>query len=184
MAEITVPHRDSAADPLPPTCVECGAPAGLIRREDFAWTPSWALACWLFGLLPGALAVLATRRHVTIDLPVCDRHRERESGKPTAVWLALGIGLVAGIAGAALPSDPDGIGEVLFMGGVGLMILAGLAALILGGRGVRVAWISDHQVRLAGVSEEFAQAVVASPAEVAPPMVFGLQTEKYMRGRI
>jgi len=184
MTEITIPRRGSAAGPLPPTCVDCGAPAGLIRREDFAWTPSWALACWLFGLLPGVLAVLASRRHVTIDLPVCDRHRARESGRPTAVWLALGIGLVAGIAGAALPSDPAGIGEILFMSGVGLMILAGLAALILGGRGVRAAWISDHEVRLAGVSEEFARAVVSGLAEIAPPMVLGLQTEKYMRGRM
>ena len=38
------------------------------------------------------------------------------------------------------------------MGGVGLMVLAGLAAMALGGRGVRAAWIgTDRAVRLTGV---------------------------------
>jgi hypothetical protein len=144
MADVTIPRADLTAVPRSGACVDCGAAADRTRPGEFAWTPSWALFCWALGLLPGAVAVLLTRKRVAIDLPVCPHHAAGGRAGLGMVWALLAGGLLVGAAGAVLPNDPAGIGDGMLLGGVGLMVLAGLAAMALGGRGVRAAWITDR----------------------------------------
>jgi len=92
------------------------------------------------------VAVVLTRKHVAIDIPVGPRHASRGWSGPGAVW--------------AVP--------------------AGLAAMALGGRGVRAAWITDRAVRLTGVNDAFARSIEAGPAAPVIAPVALLQTAKYL----
>jgi hypothetical protein len=177
MAEVTIPHQALPGVPRSEVCVDCGAPADRTRPDVFTSNPGRGPLGRLFSLFPGGRAVRPARHQVTIELPVCPRHAARPGRWPAPACALLAGGLILCGVGAALPSEPNRAGTGMLIGGVGLVVIAGRTAMVLGGRRVRATEITDRAVRLAGVSDGFARALAGDPAGPAPsagdPLVSG-----------
>lgn len=161
-----MPEADFADGRLPAVCVTTGAPATSNLHRRYSTTPSWV--AWLFFVnwIALLLAITATRRSASGELPVCGavaldvrRWHARSLGLfiiALLAWVtAIGVASVAGVTAAA----------VAVAGGVAL-IGAAMAALREGGAlGVRGRVVEDgfgmRWVQLRGVHPAFAAALAA-----------------------
>src|SRR5438132_1122897 len=100
MAIIRVLRGETDGESFPDMCVRCGEPTDERTRQTFAWMPGWVHVLLFLGLLPWLLAALFTRKTMTVDVPVCHRHRNHwlfrklYVGLGLAFWVAAVVGLV------------------------------------------------------------------------------------------
>lgn len=142
---------------LPAVCVCCGQPATRVRRQEFRFDGAVSVAVLGASLLAGTLAW--TERGVTLALPVCKYHRRR--GRRSTQTLIWGMALTAGFAAAAyVAAQFDGqVSNCLVVAAMAAFV----ATLIVGmhevNDGLQVKSLTADSVTLAGVHQQFAEAV-------------------------
>jgi hypothetical protein len=153
---------------LPPVCIKCGRPAGVCEMHQFSWQPPWLVLLSFAGLI----AIDLLTRSKTVETPLCYRHKSYWWVFPTLVMLAcpgvLFFGLVATCAFAINHANKldDSSDFLLPCPTTVLLFFAVLCgAVVLQWGRVRATKITDHYIRLSGVSPEFADAVEQEDAQ-------------------
>jgi hypothetical protein len=166
VATIRITRYEVRKNLLPSVCMVTGEPTGDVKRHTFSWTPPWVGILILAGLLPYIVVALILRKQITIDVPLVARKRGHWAVRQAFGLIGV-LGCIAlGIAGIVISSDPDNmrnkgpdIGLILTAAaGVGLVVVI-IVALILQGTCVRPKEITERDITLAGVHENFVVAL-------------------------
>ncbi len=164
MASIRITRYEAQHNLLPPVCVVTGEPTSETKRHTFRWTPPWVGVLILVPLLY-IICALVLRKDITFDVPLASRKRGHWLWRQVFVLLGvLGcIGLV--IAGIALSNEPNGVNRGPDIGlitagaaGVGLVLVI-VVAVILQYTSIRPKEITDRDITLVGVHENFVAAL-------------------------
>ncbi len=161
MASIRITRYEVQNNLLPSVCVVTGEPTTDVKRHTFRWTPPWVGILILGGVLPYVIVAMILRKDITFDVPIASRKKGHWLWRQLfGIFGVLGcIGLV--VVGIALANGPGqqrqgpDIGLYTAAGaGVGLLlVLAG--AVILQFTSVRPKEITDEDITLTGVHENF-----------------------------
>jgi hypothetical protein len=98
MAEIRLRDSETELDRLPQMCMVCGQPAVTHIRKKFAWHPPWVIILILINLIVYAVVALIMTKRMTVDVPVCDKHRGYWWKRMLLMLLPLPIIIGVGIA--------------------------------------------------------------------------------------
>ncbi len=97
-------------DALPDHCVKCGEPAGGFRlHRKLQWHPRWVYLLFLFNVLFYAVGAMATRKTMTVGIPLCEDHR---GARKLRLWGSVAVmGFCALLCGGGmmLPDDAAAI---------------------------------------------------------------------------
>ena len=67
-------------DGLPDSCVKCGRSANGYRlQKKLHWHPRWVFLLFFLNVLVYAIGAMATRKWMTVAIPLCDLHRDGRS---------------------------------------------------------------------------------------------------------
>ena len=165
MATVRITRYEVQNNLLPQVCVVTGEPTTDIKRRTFRWTPPWVGILILGGLLPYLIVAMILRKDITVDVPIVPGKKGHWLWRQLfALFGVLGcIGLV--VVGIALSNEPGGRNQGPDIGlytalaaGVGLLFVL-IVALILQNTSVRPKEITDRDITLAGVHENFVVAL-------------------------
>jgi hypothetical protein len=157
MAALYLHRRDTDRDYLPEVCMACGQPSCAHIRKNFSWCPPWVGITILAGLLPYLIIALILTKRMTVDVPVCERHRgywwKRYLLMFLPFFLIAGVGIAVGVA-FSTPGRDDPSGLICFATfAVGVVWL--IVAAIMQTRMIRPTEITDRTIRLKNVHADF-----------------------------
>ncbi len=165
-------RRYEVRDGLPAVCMKCGADADFWFRKRFAWHPPWVAALLLTmcvmplpGLVGWLVASIALTKRMTVDAPLCHRHRRYWAWRTAAIWSGLGAFVALGVASVALlasADDPGGVAYTVGAVGAGLAVFGGfawlVAALLIQNSGMRPVEITDASITFIHLAPAFVDA--------------------------
>ncbi len=166
MATIRITRYEVRKNLLPSVCMVTGEPTGESKLHTFRWTPPWVGVLILGGLLPYLIVAMVLRKQITIDVPLVARKRGHWFVRQAFGLLGVLGCIVLGIAGIVMSADannarnagPD-IGLILTaVAGVGLVAVI-IVALILQSTCIRPKEITDRDIILTGIHENFVVAM-------------------------
>jgi hypothetical protein len=164
MAKVRLSRYDAEEGRLPDLCMRCGAEGTFARTKTFSWFPQWVYILILGGLLPFAIVALVLTKRMRVEVPLCPDHQRHWMWRNLLVIAGL-IGLILlGIGAAVLIMELERRPGFRNIGGwvCGAVALLGLiwliVAAVLGTTAIRPSEITDRDITLIGVSEEFAEA--------------------------
>src|SRR5436309_11323322 len=131
MAQVTLRDPEWQGYELPPVCMRCGAEATLYKRKRFSWYPPWLNVLILAGLLPYAIIVAIMTKRMSVNVPLCGRHRFHWGGRVLAMVLPFFflIGMVVVLV--AVASSRAGRGDDTIATVIGLTLLGGFVAWLI-----------------------------------------------------
>jgi hypothetical protein len=153
MAQIWL-HLAQADGYLPAVCMRCGKPATTTQTKRMSWHPPWV----------GGIIALAMTRYATLQAPFCDKHKGHWFKWGMLLWGSFFLFLLLG-GGAlviALSLPPRATDTALLVVGIGCGLLGLIWLVILVvclQNSIRTAEITDEEISLTGVAEEFVEAV-------------------------
>lgn len=167
MADVWLTDRECTVDGrLPPVCVRCGADTDRTVRKTFSWYPPWVNILIVAGLLPWLIVMLLMTKRMTVYAPVCDEHKNHwlvrgliSNGAAILGTLAL-IGLICG--GILIADNNAASADFALYGliaGIGLFIPLLIIAVVVSKGTTRATEITDEEIKLTGVADEFVDAV-------------------------
>jgi hypothetical protein len=153
MATVRLGRYELEEYDLPRVCMSCGARASHYKSKKFTWYPPWA---WI---ALGWIGAMMFMKRVTMDVPLCEKHRWHWVWPPLVTivgLLGIFVLLFAGVGLAeAVKIDPP----VVFIP-VGVLFLAWLiVAIYLSSKAIRATEITDKSITLRGVSPDFIEAL-------------------------
>jgi len=166
MPEVRLGRYDAREVGLPPVCLCCARPASVVRKKVFVKRPWWlyvlVAVCW-----PALPVLLFVGDRVVVRAPLCELHKHHWSGRRLTFFAAAVADLVIATAAVVLiyifPGSTHPLRNLgLILGLVG--ILAGpplvlVLALTLRYTGIYPTEITRYSITLAGVPDEFIEAV-------------------------
>ncbi len=160
MAEIRLDLREADGG-LPDVCMCCGEEATTTKTKNMSWYPPWINYLWIAGgpLLVITLSLIMTKR-AKVQAPFCEQHQGHWFNRLLLMWGSFIV--LGGLCGmlllslAVLPKQtadaiaPFICGGCVVLGIVWLVILIGAQV-----TAIRTKEITDHDIILEGVSQEF-----------------------------
>jgi len=159
MATVWLDRDESEYGDLPPVCMRCGEESTATKSRTFSWYPGWVNVLILVNLLVWAVVAMVMTKKMKVQAPMCDRHAGHWFRFNLFLYGGL-IGMLAVIvAGVALmasddPTLKDVAAAVLIAGGIGFLVVL-IAGAIWQLTLIRALVITDDDMQLRGVSEEF-----------------------------
>ena len=151
---------------LPSVCMQCGTEATVHKRKTFSWHPGWVIILILFGLLPWIIVALILTKRITIEAPLCDRHKGHWSWRNWFIWGGLVFVLCLGAVAIAISASQENQrgGQNQLVGLIcGATVVGGLiwliAAAIIQTVGIRPTEITNNSITLTHVSTAFVDAL-------------------------
>lgn len=161
MAKLQLNQSETDRDFLPSTCMMCGAPATDHIRKNFSWYPPWVGVFVLVAVPLFIIMALVMTKRMTVEVPVCDRHRgywwKRQLFMflPLVLFFALGVGAMV-----ALGNGPNNdAGGIACAASVGIAIIWLIVAAVIQSLMVRPTEITDRTITLKNVNDDFERAV-------------------------
>lgn len=133
---------------LPDRCVKCNVPTTGRLKRRLSWHHPAIYLIIFIALLIYFIVAMVTRKSATIEIGLCDEHREKRKRNLMITWILFAIGILSLIVAAAMED-----GTFVLFG-----ILALFGSLIFGLIAIRVvtpAKIDDKFVWLNGVNKEY-----------------------------
>ena len=163
MARIRLLVREADGE-LPMVCMRCGEPATVVKTKNMAWCPPWVPVLILAGVIVYIIVAIILTKRARLQAPLCDEHKGHWLYRQLIIWgtflplLVIGIAAVVGISNA-----PNQVRNILcpFFGIGGLVaLIAGVVLLAVAqSTAIRPKEITDREILLEGVADEFVQAV-------------------------
>jgi hypothetical protein len=150
---------------LPAVCMCCGKPATKTVTKRMQWCPPWVGVLILAGLLPYAIVASILTRRAVVQAPFCDEHKGHWFKRNMLIWGTLflfGIVGVGALVIAANVEDQQRIKTLMPYACVFISLEALVWIIIVVAcvsTGVRPKEITDVEIALTGVSEQFVDAV-------------------------
>lgn len=145
---------------FPDCCVRCNAPAeGYRKRVRLRWhAPLWYVLVLVQPMVYLIVALIVSKS-VTLDLPLCERHRARRRLGAIILWVSLLV-MICGVVASAGTNNGAyaGIGALIFF----ILLIVGVVLLPI----VQPVKIDDMQrAWLKRVSPEFLEPLPQGPYE-------------------
>jgi hypothetical protein len=159
MADIRLGRYEIEHYDPPPVCARCGAASVVCKNHRFNWSPPWVFILLFMGVLPYAIAAAATRKTMSVPVPLCARHKWHWGGRTAVVLLGLVVIFLIFFAGIAVADDFQLEPPAVFLP-VGVLFLVWIvSAAVLGTTTIRPREITDRSITLSGVSPGFIDAL-------------------------
>lgn len=140
----------------------CGQPATTHIKKKFAWQPPWVIITILINILVYAILAIALTKRMTVDVPVCNRHR--------GYWVKRGLWMFGSFVGLVILCIGGGIGLDAALGDDGVGFIFGLCTLsflgwlifviVLQSLMIKAKQITDRTITLVKVHPDFVAAFV------------------------
>lgn len=133
---------------LPDRCVKCNAPAdGFRLTRKLSWHPTWVVLMVCVNLLIYLIVAMITSRKATVEIGLCQHHREARRRNLWLAWSAAGSMVLAIVLALAFSKGWLALFGLLFL----------IAAIVFGllAQPVTAAFIDHQHVHLRGVKEPF-----------------------------
>jgi hypothetical protein len=165
MARMRIFRPETIRRRLPPLCLECGAPADEYIIKRFGWSPPWVLIVIFAGLLPLLIVWILTRKHMTVDVPMCHQHsdhwarRSRYTLISCVVMFVLAV--VCVVVGVSVDRQdvPADFGWYLFFGYLGVFIIWLVSLALASQSSIRPDEITEYDITLIKLSPIFVEAL-------------------------
>jgi hypothetical protein len=165
MAQVRLTLRE-AEGRLPAVCMVCGEEATVTKTKKMSWCPPWVGVLILAGLLPYAIVASILTKRASVKAPFCDAHQGHWFNR---LMINLGTLFVCGVIGGggflviwwalSQPGRPnDGPGFACLLPVVMLVVWI-IVLVILQQSAIRPQEITDREIVLTGICEDFVTAV-------------------------
>ncbi len=150
---------------LPPVCMVCGAEAEQYVKRTFQWYPPWVIVTILVALLVYVILALVLTKKMTVYVPLCSEHRNYFGRRTLRGGLVIVVGVLISVVCLgvwAYMADQPGAKEEPFIpccAGMFFFFVALIAGSIVMQMGIKPTEITDDEIKLKGVSEEFVDAM-------------------------
>lgn len=188
MAKLRLESYDRHTVELPDLCMHCGAQAAVRKSKTFSWFPPWIwILLFICGLLPFAIIALVMTKRRTVDVPLCEEHKNYWFIRQTLVIGSfLGI-CVLGVFSWILVMESDGrngnpFGGIMCIGSIVLFVAWLIMAVNVQNNSIRPREITDSTITLVGVSKAFVEAY-EEQWHVAPDLLDNLAREHWNQQR-
>jgi hypothetical protein len=166
MAKVWLDRDECTRDGgLPDVCIVCGDVARESTRQTFRWCPEWVIVLILAGVLVWVIVAMILTKTMVVYAPVCEAHRGHWFKRTLLNWLLVLGGIAAIVLGfvalAVMENDPN-LRDLAFLGPLlGVLTFIGtlIAAVIVSRTAIRPTEITDDDIQLTGVNEEFVEAL-------------------------
>lgn len=164
MPRVRLLSSEVRAGAMPPTCIICGGPAAAFVPKQFVWRPKWISIGFLLlviTLIPAIviviLGVIRTRR-MTVDCPVCDRHRSYWAWRGFWTYAPLLVLAVTTVVMAVLAINeriPGRVFPFVFLTTAFVFIVWGVTASFIQRTSLKAVEITNDDITLARVHARF-----------------------------
>lgn len=161
MAKVRITRREAEQGLLPPVCALTGESTEDVKRKTFLWQPGWISVLILAGLLPYLIVAMLLRKSMTVNLPLV-RAKHGHWAWRMAVGLLLILGSLGAFFGGVamnMQRDTETVGGYLMLGGLAGFVLSLIVVAVLNQLGIRPTEITDNDITLAGVHQNFVDAL-------------------------
>ena len=163
MAEVRVDLHD-ADGRLPDVCACCGEVSEVTKSKNMTWCPPWVGVLVLAGLLPYIVIASIMTKRAKVQIPLCEEHQGHWFNRHLIVWGTFAIfGLAIGamlIFLMVLPQHhQDNLGPFICIGCFGLGVIWLIILAVAQSTAIRPKEITDEDIVLQGVADEFVTAV-------------------------
>jgi hypothetical protein len=161
--------RGEARGRLPSVCIVCGQTATGFKSKQMSWHPSWVYILLLLGLLPFIIVALCVQKRMRVEAPFCARHQNHWLSRTLIIVFSLVAIIIVGVGASMLMAGQragpnDATGAICF-GVIALGIAWLVLVAVLSMTAVRAEEITENSITLAGVSDEFVNALEESEAD-------------------
>ncbi len=159
MAQIRL-HVYQADGYLPAVCMCCGRPATATTTKKMRWHPQWV----------GGIAALIMTKYATVQAPFCDQHKGHWFKRGLLLWGSLCLFALIAVAALVFAVNLErraseiALPIAVVLGGV-LLVAWIILAIVCTCTTIRPTEITDEEITLTGVSEEFVEAVAEEERE-------------------
>lgn len=187
MAVLRLESYDRNVEELPDVCMQCGEPATLRKSKTFSWFPPWIwVLFFVCGLLPFAIVAMIMTKRRTVDVPLCEEHRNHWLWRQLLVFgTLLGVVVIGVVAwGVLIANDNnrgDPLGGILCAGSLIFLVAWLILAVIVQSTSIRPKEITDRDITLTGVSKAFVEAY-EQEWHVAPEHLDEVARERWSQG--
>jgi hypothetical protein len=155
---------------LPDVCMCCGEAASDTNRRNMTWTPPWVGILILAGWLPYIIVAAIMSKTATVHVPLCERHQSHWLNRNLIIWGSFVLFLLIGVAGfvvaASLPGrDGENVFPFVCLGSVVFFVIWLVITVVCQSTAIRPKEITDEDITISGVCEEFIEAVDEARAE-------------------
>jgi hypothetical protein len=163
MATIRIRNRRRDEQAIPDLCIRCARPTDYRKTKQFSWYPPWIIVLLLLvGPIPYIIVALILTKKRTLEVPLCDQHRHHFLWAPLFIGLGLVLIIILAIGTGIVGSQASQAGDdtlfgLLCGGGVLFFLVWLIVAIILQNRLVKPKEITDDEITLTGVAEEFVE---------------------------
>jgi hypothetical protein len=169
MAKIRL-DLEEAAGRLPDVCMRCGKDATVSKWRNMSWYPPWVNILAVAALLPAAIVAMILTKKASVKAPFCDQHKGHWFNRSLLMWgtffLFGGIGFAVLLIGAgAAKNGRDSAMPFVCMGDLFLVVAWLTIVVVIQSTAIRPKEITDEEIVLAGVCDEFVDAVEEAKQE-------------------
>jgi hypothetical protein len=174
MPRIRLSRYEAVRGDLPAVCMCCGKPADEAPKRTFTWVPQWVLIAIVAPAIFLILALVLMRR-MTIRTPLCNQHLSYWRKRSRFIWIGLGvlvcvmfwtIGVVNNDQHAHLREK---VLPWVCLGTFVLGLIWLIVAAVIQANTIRPTKITEEDIYLTGVCQEFADAVREELIETVEP---------------
>jgi hypothetical protein len=189
MAVLRLDSYDRKVVELPGVCMQCGAPSTLLKTKTFSWFPPWVwILLFVCNVLIFAIVAAIMTKRRTVDVPLCEEHKNHWLWRQLLVIGSLLGVLAIGVVAVMVNSDNGGgdnaLAGFLCVGSLILLVVWVILAVIVQASSIRPKEITDHGITLTGVSTAFVEAY-KEEWHVAPERLDELARERWnQRGHV
>lgn len=166
MADIRLDYTEAEEGRLPHVCMKCGVETTEDEEvtKTFNWKPGWINITILVALLVYIILAAVMTKRMTVIVPMCRAHKGHWMKRQLLIWggflgwLAFFIGSIA-VASSMEERGPDDYFIIAMLISAGLFVLWLIVAVVATNTGIRPTEITDDEITLTGLSDEFVAAV-------------------------
>jgi hypothetical protein len=165
MGKLRLRDTEVRAPRLPEMCMVCGQRSETEVKKSFSWYPPWVGVTILAGLIVYVILAVVLTKRMTVDVPLCNRHRGHFWKRTLLTWLTLIAWLATGgvafaLAAALAPRNDAGpaMGIVCALFGIGLIGVIIVIA-VAQSTAIRPKEITDRDITLLRVHDDFIDAM-------------------------
>jgi hypothetical protein len=148
---------------LPRLCMRCGVRATTYKTKKFQWCPPGAAMLGLIG-------TLVFMKRMTVDVPLCDRHKWHWGVRTAVALLGLAAIVLLVIVAAAVASEDSSLAPFVFLPLLVLFLAWIIALIVMAVTTIRPTEITDRSITLRGVCAEFIRVVAQYHGALSRPL--------------
>jgi hypothetical protein len=155
---------------LPAVCMRCGKAATATVTKKMQWHPSWVYLLILLHVLIYIIVAMIVTRRAVVQVPFCDEHKGHWFKRNMWMWGTFFLFGIAGVSTLILVGNLDDRAQNDYMPFaciVSVVLLVGwfVIVIVCQNTAIRAKEITDTEILLTGVSEEFVEAVAEADRE-------------------